>query len=200
MHRQCVELATLCAVLLAIPGCQSPAEKTAEERSEARKEISEAGKDAQKKVDEATKEYGEKLGEAEKTIADEVKEGAKEIGDAEKPVTGPKMGTENRYERFEALKNESNIAFATRADAAIARLQGDLDKARSRLGKGTNKDVSDDLADVDAALKEARKDLEQVRDKTGGVIDDGRLGVATAINKAERNLTDAYDELDKAKM
>jgi hypothetical protein len=69
-----------------------------------------------------------------------------------------------------------------------------------RAGTGASKDVTEDLADADTALKEARKDLDEVRNKTGSVIDDGRLGVATAINKAQRELDDAFDALAKANM
>jgi hypothetical protein len=211
-------MASIGAVLLAV-GCQSPAEKQAEERAEARKEITEAGKDAREKIDDANKDlakdldkdaqdiredardHGEKVVDATQKINDEVDEAAKEMTRAadDKPGFDNKMDG-NRYERFEALKNESHTTFATRADGAIAKLQADLDAARSRAGTSAPKDLAEDLTDADEALKEARKDLDEVRNKTGNVIDDGRIGVATAINKAQRELTDAYGELDKAKM
>lgn len=209
-------MAMIGAVLLAV-GCQSPAEKQAEERAEARKEISEAGKDAREKIDDANKdlakdlekdaqdiredarEHGEKVVDATQKINDEVDEAAKSMDD--KPGLGLNTGSDkNKYERFEALKNESHTTFATRADGAIAKLQGDLDTARSRAGSSASKDLTESLDDADEALKEARKDLDEVRNKTGNVVDDGRLGVSTAINKAQRELTDAYDALDKAKM
>lgn len=208
-------MATIGAILLAV-GCQSPAEKQAEERAEARKEITEAGKDAREKIDDANKDlakdldkgaqdiredardHGEKVVDATQKINDEVDEAAKEMDD--KPGLDMKPDGKGRYERFEALKNESHTTFATRADGVIAKLQADLDAARSRAGTGAAKDLAEDLADADEALKEARKDLDEVRNKTGNVIDDGRIGVATAINKAQRELDDAYGELDKAKM
>jgi len=207
MHRNAVKLASCYALALIVVGCQTPAEKTEHERAEARKEISEAGKDAAEKVQEANKEYGEKAAEAEKTIADEVTKGAKEIGEAEakdknadREGAGMKVGGGDRYTRFEALKNESHTAFAARADAAIATLQKDLDAARARAGTTAAKDIMENLTDADAALAEAKKDLEEVRNKTGNIIDDGRLGVSTAINKAQRELDDVYDELSTAKM
>ncbi len=208
-------MATIGAILLAV-GCQSAAEKQAEERAEARKEITEAGKDAREKIDDANKDlakdldkgaqdiredardHGEKVVDATQKINDEVDEAAKEMDD--KPGVDMKTGGKSRYERFEALKNESHTTFATRADGAIAKLQADLDAARSRAGTSAPKDLGEDLADAAEALKEARKDLDEVRNKTGNVIDDGRIGVATAINKAQRELDDAYEELDKAKM
>lgn len=213
MHRN-AKLAMVGALVLAAVGCQTPAEKQAGERAEARKEITEAGKDAREKIDDANKDldkdlakdtkditenledHGEAVVDATKKINDEVDEAAKEMDRAADSADKDK----NEYARFEALKNESHTAFATRADAAIAKAQADLDKAQKRAGTTAPKDLTKDLNDADAALKEARKDLDELRNKTGNVIDDGRLGVATAINKAQRELTDAYDGLDKAKM
>jgi hypothetical protein len=205
MHRNAVKLANCCALALIVVGCQSPAEKTANERAEARQEISEASKDAAEKVHEAGKDYGDKAADAQEKVTDEVREGAKEITDAQdknadRDGAGMKLGDDDRYERFEALKNESHTAFAARADAAIATLQKDLDAARSRAGTTASKDIMENLTDADAALAEAKKDLEEVRNKTGNVIDDGRLGVSTAINKAQRELDDVYDDLSTAKM
>ena len=212
------KLASVGALLLAV-GCQSPAEKQAENRAEAKQEITEAGKDAREKIDDANKDlakevnkdidksieagqdHAEKVADASKKITDEVDEAAKEINRADDDDNkgGTKAG-DDRYERFEALKNESHTAFASRADAAIGKLQADLDAARKRAGTSATKDMTENLTDADEALKEARKDLDEVRNKTGNVIDDGRIGVATAINKAQRELDDLYDDLDDAKM
>ncbi|HWB77987.1 MAG TPA: hypothetical protein VG755_23645 [Nannocystaceae bacterium] len=187
-------------------GCNNPAEKQVNERSEARKEINQAGQDAQEKVAnaredlaEAEKKFGEKVGDAQKEIADEAKEGAKEIGDADQAASDKLM--EAKYERFEILKNESESAFATRADATIARLQTDLDTATQRsTAAGATKDMQEAVKEAGEALAEARTDLVELRGKTGKLFDDGRLGVGTAINKAQRELTEAYEEMAEAKM
>lgn len=187
-------------------GCNNPAEKQVNERSEARKEINQAGQDAQEKVQnaredlaEAEKKFGEKVGDAQKEIADEAKEGAKEIGDADQDASEKLM--EAKYERFEILKNESETAFASRADATIARLQTDLDVATQRSqAAGATKDMQDATKEAKEALDEARKDLTELRAKSGKLFDDGRVGVGLAINKAQRELTDAYEAMAEAKM
>src|SRR5688500_14363963 len=132
MFRIVIKPITASALIALAMGCNTPAEKQVNERAEARKEIPEAGKDAQQKIEnaredlaEAEKKFGEKVGDAQQEIADEVDEASKEIGRADNQAS--KVGAEERYERFEILKNESEAAFASRADAAIARLQTDLD-------------------------------------------------------------------------
>ena len=187
-------------------GCQSPAEKQVNERVEANKEIPAAAKDAQKKIAdakedlaEAEKEYGEKVGEAQKEIADEVDEANKETAHADNAAS--KAMQEGRYERFEILKNESEAAFASRADAAIARLQTDLDSATQRSkGASATKDLTEAVDESSKALAEARTDLVELRGKTGKLFDDGRVGVGVAINKAQRELTEAWEELAELKM
>lgn len=186
-------------------GCQTPAEKQGQERGEARKEIREASVQAEKKIDEAGKDlddaekkFGEKVAEANEDVADEVKEANKEIAAADKDAAD-KLG-DDRYDRFEIIKNESEAEFAGRADAALARLDKDLDAAKVRTKAAANEDLSKDLEVAGGALAEAKKDLTELRAKTGKVFDDGRLGVGTAINKAQRNLADAYEEMAALKM
>lgn len=205
MTRAIIPITASALFALAI-GCNNPAEKQVNERSEARKEINQAGQDAQQKVEnaredlaEAEKKFGEKVGDAQKEIADEAKEGAKEISDADQDANEKRM--EAKYERFEILKNESETAFASRADAAIARLQTDLDVATQRSqAAGATKDMQDATKEAKEALDEARKDLTELRGKTGKLFDDGRIGVGLAINKAQRELTDAYEAMADAKM
>lgn len=187
-------------------GCDSPAEKQANERNEAKKEIAEAGKDAKKEIAEAKEDlkdaqakYGEKVGEAQKEVADQVVEGAKEIAEADKDAA--KANASERYPRFEILKDETEAAFASRADAAIATLKTDLEAARKRsTASGATKDLTDAVAEASKALDEATKDLAELRSKKGKVFDDGRLGVGTNINEAQRELSEAYVELAEAKM
>jgi hypothetical protein len=186
-------------------GCQTPAEKQGNERAEARKEINDAADKAEKKIESAAKdlddakaEFGEKVADANKELADEQNEARKEIAEADKDAA--EKLAEDRYARFEIIKNESEAEFATRADAAITRLQTDFDAAKLRTKTAANEDLTEDLDAAGTAIAEAKKDLTELRSKTGKVFDDGRLGVGTAINKAQRNLSDAYEEMASLKM
>lgn len=187
-------------------GCDSPSEKQANERTEAKKEVADAGKDAKKDITEAKEDlkdaqvkYGEKVGEAQKDIADQVVEGAKEVAEADKDAA--KANASDRYARFEILKDETEAAFASRADAAITTLKNDLDAARKRsTASGATKDLSDAVAEASKALDEATKDLNELRAKKGKIFGDGRVGVGTNINEAQRELSEAYVELAAAKM
>lgn len=181
-------------------GCQTPAEKQGQERGEARKEIREASVQAEKKIEEASndlddaeKKFGEKVVEANKDVAKEVAEANKEMAAADKDAAEKLAG--DRYERFDIIKNESEAEFAIRADAALARVATDLDAAKLRTKSAKNEDLAKDLDVAATALAEAKKDLVELRAKTGNVFDDGRLGVGTAINKAQRNLNEAYLEM-----
>ena len=194
------------ALLVLAVGCQNPAEKQVNERADARKEIPEAGKDAQKKIEEAREDldkaeqkFGEKVGDANQEITDEVKEASKQIGDADK-AANEKM-IDARYARFEILKNESESAFATRAEEAMDRLQPDVDNALlDARTPGASQKVKDAADKAKASLDEARKDLTELRSKTGKLFDDGRLGVGLAINKTQRELDTVHEEMAAAKM
>ncbi len=187
-------------------GCETPAEKQVNERADARKEIPAAAQDAKEKIENAREDladaeakFAEKVGDAQKEVAEEVEEANKEIAHADNAAS--KAMAEGRYERFEILKNESESAFATRADAAIARLQTDLDAATQRAkGAAATKDLTDAVDESSKALAEARTDLVELRGKTGKMFDDGRVGVGVAINKAQRELTEAWEELAELKM
>lgn len=186
-------------------GCQTPAEKQGKERVEARKEVNaaaiEAGKEieeAAKERNEAEKEFGEKVAAANEKVNDEIVEAKGEMAAADKEAAKELEG--DRYARFEVIKNETEGEFATRADAALAKVQADFDAAKLRAKTVTNADLDKNLAVAGTAIAEANKDLVELRAKTGKVFDDGRLGVGTAINKAQRNLSDAYQQMAALKM
>jgi hypothetical protein len=187
-------------------GCDSPSEKQANERSEAKKEVADAGKDAKKEIAEAKKdlneaqvEYGEKVGEAQKEIADKVVEGSKEVTAADKEAA--KANAADRYTRFEILKDETEAAFATRAEGALATLKTDLDAARKRsTASGAAKDLTNDVGEASTAIDEATKHLNDLRAKKGKFFDEGRIGVGTKINEAQRELGEVYVALADAKM
>lgn len=186
-------------------GCQTPAEKQGEARVEGRKEIKEATVDASKKIDEASKElneaekkFGKEVAEANKEVAEEVAEANKEIAEADKDAAKQLEG--DRYPRFEIIKNETEGEFAIRAEAALARAQTDLDAAQLKAKTTTTESLTKALDVASTAVSEAKKDLAELRTKTGKVFDDGRLGVGTAINRAQRNLSDAYKEMAALRM
>ncbi|MBC8071331.1 MAG: hypothetical protein IAG13_23600 [Deltaproteobacteria bacterium] len=181
-------------------GCDSPAEKAVNERADAKKEIAEAGKDAAKKIEgsDTPKELAENVEEGNKKILDEANEANQAIGEADKDAAA--KIADAKYERFEILKNESETAFASRADAAIARLTTDAESAAKRAATvPTNKDLADAVGEAKKALEEATKDLTELRAKSGKLFDDGRLGVGTAINEAQRELTEATEQLTQLK-
>lgn len=176
MRRKTLILASTCGLLLPLAACERTERQTADERAEVRQEAREIGQEA--------RQGGE-------NVAQEVRETNKQIGQAaEKAV-------DDRYERFEAYENESSETFASRADAAIQRLETDLQQVRQ---KATSDDANEAVQDAQEAINEAKKDLADVRGKTGVVIDDGRMGVAMNINQAQRKLTDVYDQMSEAKM
>jgi hypothetical protein len=186
-------------------GCQTPAEKQGEARVEARKEINEATVEASKKIDEAGKdlkeagkEFGKEVADANKEVAEEVAEANKEMAEADKDAAKALEG--DRYARFEIIKNETEGEFAIRAEAALARAQTDLDAAKLKAKSVTNETLAKKIDVASTAVAEAKKDLAELRTKTGKVFDDGRLGVGTAINRAQRNLSDAYQEMAALRM
>ena len=175
MRRNSLIFAGTCGLLLSLPACENTERKTADERAAARQDIKEVGQDV--------REAGERA-------AGEVREGTQKMGEA---AGGMISG---RYERFEAYDDETAEAFASRADAAIQRLETDMKQARQKAGTETN----EDLDDAQQAIEDAKKDIADVRGKSGTVVDDGRLGVAMNINQAQRQLSAAFDEMSQAKM
>lgn len=202
--------------------CQTPPDRTTDDRRvDARSdrgdaydpydEIREAGVEAHKKIATApTRPMPPMPAPADKkpTTVDDMKPPT--IDDTKKTTVDDEMAAANRdaakklaadrYERFDIIKNETEMAFAARADTAIARLQTDLDAAKKRTQASTTTDLGDNLADATEALDEAKEDLAELRGKTGKIFDDGRIGVGVAINRAQRQLSNAYEEMAALKM
>ena len=176
MRRKALILASTCGLLLPLAACERTERQTADERAEVRQEA---------------REIGQEVRQGGENVAQEVREANKKIGEAAEEMAA------GRYERFEAYEDESAQTFASRADAAIQRLETDLQQVRQ---KATSDDAKEQLEDAQEAINEAKKDLADVRGQTGTIIDDGRMGVAMNINQAQRQLTEAYDEMSEAKM
>lgn len=186
-------LACVCGLLLCASACKTTEEqKTAEDgTADVEEELREAAEAARKEIEHA----GEKIEHAAKEGAEEVREGAHEVREGADELgrdvsrTANELGLGNgKYERFAAYEKESVATFAARADTAITALQADLEAARSKVEGEPKGEVKMDLERAENALKEARKDLVEVRTNSGATIDDGRLGVAVNINEAQRRL------------
>jgi hypothetical protein len=104
----------------------------------------------------------------------------------------PRMDTD-RYERFEAIRDETKVAFTQRADEAISRIETDIQALESRAAG--NKDAAEGIGDAKEAILEAREDLNEIRTGSDEVFDDGKMGVAVAINKAQREVEDIREEM-----
>lgn len=190
MHRNALALASICGLLLATSACETTEKKTTGEQAEAQQEIGQAAERTERTVEQAGKEVEQTARQG----AGEVRQGAREVGGAaEQMVAG-------RYERFDAYEDETAAAFAARADAAISRLQKDLQQLRQKAGARMTDDIQDNVGDAQESLREAQTDLQEVRTGTGTIIDDGRLGVAMNINDAQRELSDAYEEIAEPQM
>ncbi|MCR9161299.1 MAG: hypothetical protein ACE37F_12440 [Nannocystaceae bacterium] len=137
---------------------------------------------AKEKVADAKQEAREGVAEAK----EELKEAKKELEDAkeaaEKQLEGAEADAAGDQERgrFEALKDETDAAFVARAKKRIETIDGELEGLDDAVRK------SPEFIDVEKKLAEARKDLAEF--KGDKLLDDGKLGVTTAINAAERKL------------
>lgn len=187
MLRNSMKLCGVCALLIAVVGCdKSPGE----EKAEANKEIAQAQEKAREAEvdarDEPAGEAAREVAEANKDMAEKTAQEMKEVANAENDDAG-------EYERFEALKDETKTAFSQRAEAALTKVETDLKAIESQaLAKD---DTKDDVNDAKEALAEARKDLQEVTGTNDKAFDDGKVGVAMAINKAQREVADLREEL-----
>jgi hypothetical protein len=182
----------------------------AEERQEARKEMGEALDDHREKVNEAEEENeadkGKQITQANKELADKQKEAYEDVKEAEedeaeegsrvvdRPV-GDKPETDKDVlaDRFEAYKDETKAEFQTRAQGRIAALEKELKSVEGKAdAKGTEV-----LAEARTSLDEAKKDLKEVVSGTEDVFDDGKAGVAVAINKARRKVERVKEDIAK---
>lgn len=212
MNRRSMTLYALALGLCSIGACtKSPSE----ERAEARREMGEALDDHRKEVKEAEEEHtgerakeiteaNEKLAEKQKEAYEDVKEAEEEAAedDVEDDNEGsvvaegnakPEKDVNAVKDRFEAYKGETKSQFETRAQARIAALEGEI---KTIAGHHTvdSKD-QDQLSDARNSLAEAKKDLDEVVHGTDKVFDDGKAGVAVAINKARRKVERVKDDV-----
>jgi hypothetical protein len=178
MRQKALILASTSGLLLSLSACETTEKRTADERTEVRQEA---------------EELGQEIRQGGENVAGKTKEAGKKIGEAAEEMAA------GRYERFEAFEDETGQTFASRADAAIQRLEMDMQQMRGKTGPQMD-EAKDELDDAQEAINEAKKDLAEIRAETGTIIDDGRMGVTTNINQAQRQLSKAYDEMSEAKM
>lgn len=215
MNRRSMTLYALALGLCSVGACdKSPSE----ERAEARREMGEALDDHRKEVKEAEEEHSgerakeiteanEKLAEKQKEAYEDVKEAERDEAeeardDADDDNEGsvvaegnakPEKDVDAVKDRFEAYKGETKSQFETRAHARIAALEGEI---KTIEGKTSDAKDGDTLSDARNSLAEAKKDLDEVVHGTDKVFDDGKAGVAVAINKARRKVERVRDDVN----
>jgi hypothetical protein len=219
MHRKAIELCGGCVVVLALIGCETPTEKRQEAREKVAREEDEAVRAQREMAEEVRQERArtqEKLGEAREEMAEEMtdeyvdqqkkvgeerrdaQEARAELAEEEADQAVARGEEPGKMPRFEALKNETNLAFAQRADARLLLLSAEIEVLAEQCklaAQAKRSEVEKELGKAREAYAEASKDLAEVRNRTGTFIDDGRLGVAMAINRAERKLQNVREDL-----
>ena len=165
MTRMLMPAVITCALFVGCGG-DSPTEEIREARAEHREAIDDARRiddpgERAEAIDDADEELAEAYADARQTIEHDAGQDAR-----------PEL-----RERFEAFRDEPDPAFASRARERIAMIQSDLDRLSTTAVQREG---------VDDSLSEAREDLQEFDE--GEVFDDGKLGVTTAINSAERKL------------
>jgi cytochrome c556 len=211
MNRKSLTLSVV-ALALSLGACNKD---PAEERQEARREMGEALDDHAEKVNEAQEENeadkGKEITQANKELADKQKEAYDDVEAAEKREAedmdeeegarvverpaGDKPESEKDVlaDRFEAYKDETKAEFQTRAQGRIAALEKELKSVEGTVDADAHKV----LDEAKTSLAEAKKDLNEVVSGTEEVFDDGKAGVAVAINKARRKLERVKDDMTK---
>jgi len=149
-------------------GCES--DSPAEDMKQAREEHRESLQEAQTIND--PEDRTEAMNEANVELAEEYADAREEMAMHSGQVAHP-----GARDRFEAFRDETDPAFAARARERIAMIDSDLGRMSTTAAQ--RKGVAD-------SLREAREDLEEFR--RDEVFDDGKVGVTTAINSAERKL------------
>ncbi len=100
------------------------------------------------------------------------------------------------YAHFGWVSNESVEAFCMRADRRVATLEHDRLGMLARASAAADPRPRELLVLATEALAEARSDVAELRGaKERLLLDDGRPGVAAAINRAQRALSDAAETL-----
>jgi cytochrome c556 len=208
MNRKSLTLSVV-ALALSLGACNKD---PAEERQEARREMGEALDDHAEKVNEAQEENeadkGKEITQANKELADKQKEAYDDVREAEeneademdpdrpladKPDNVNESEKDVLANRFEAYKDETKAEFQTRAQARIQALEQELKSVEGSAPA----DRDDDLAAARTSLDEAKKDLNEVVSGTEEVFDDGKAGVAVAINKARRKVERVKEDVAK---
>lgn len=184
--------------LLSLPACQK--DDPAKERREARKEMGEALDEHREKVNEALdKDQPEKIeevSEANRELAEKHKKAYEDVEEAEAEKNEqmararPESELDPVNDRFEAYKDETKDQFKMRASARINALEQEIKSIEGTVSE----DATDEIADARSSLEEARKDLGEVVGGTEEVFDDGKAGVAVAINRARRKVERIKDE------
>lgn len=170
---------------------QEAQEDVVEARTEARQDAAEALRDHVEPADQAKSvaQINEDLAQEHKEAYEGVQDPKHAANDAHAGVhAGDGSVLAGKYERFEALEDESDEAFIRRADAAIQRVESDL------TAGGTTPSEKEDYLDAKEAIASAKKSLTEARQKPDDAVFDGKVRVAVAINSAQREVSEVLEE------
>jgi len=163
-------------------------------REEAREDVIEARSEARQDAAEAMRhddpsQSAERVAEINQDLAESHKDAYQGVNDkAGAPAAGAVATV--KYERFEALEDESDEAFLSRADSAIRRVETDL------TAMGTAQTADDDYYDAKESIANAKKSLSEARQKPSDAVFDGKVRVAVAINSAQRQVAELADDMN----
>ena len=185
--------------LLSLPACNR--DEPAKERRAARQEVGEALDEHREQVNEAVEEAegekAKKVTEANRELAEKHKEAYEDVEESQREYDEqmarkqPESAKDPVTDRFEAYKDETKQEFQTRASARINALEQEIRSMEGRV----EADDTDEVAAARTSLDEARKDLDEVVGGTEEVFDDGKAGVAVAINRARRKVERIKDDM-----
>jgi vacuolar-type H+-ATPase subunit H len=195
MHRKATM--TSLTILATILGCQDSADRELKAREEAREDVQEARRKSAEEVREADREFSKKLDEQQQEVDEARRELTEARGEAREKVAKAEAEAREkvaRHPRFELIKTETRAEFALRAETTLTRLDKEIEDLTATA---KHADEIEGLKEARAALAEARRDLIEVRAKSGGLLDDGRLGVTTAINETQRKIETVRERLEK---
>ncbi|MBK6919923.1 MAG: hypothetical protein IPH07_21175 [Deltaproteobacteria bacterium] len=206
--------AVLAPLLAALGACSTPAQDQVEAHRDAEQELRDATSKTQAELDQANRKLAAELREAKgpkeiaaaidrhdatvvdahEELAASVSKQAEKLAEADHDAAAAIAGAV-AFAPFERDEGESLAAFCSRAEQRIVALEADLGGLNAQAVGSSSTDARTQLSKATTSLAEARKDLDEVRYGDAAILDDGRLGVGIAINRAQHQLTAARQAL-----
>ncbi|MBL8946995.1 MAG: hypothetical protein JNK45_27735 [Myxococcales bacterium] len=185
MLRHVLPLSLACSLAAS---CRTPTEVQVDEHVAARDDVTKAGElagkrgeAAREKLEDAQREFGDEVAKAQIGIGRAVSAADQRVATADATAAGARAS--DRYPRFADLTVESEVEFDTRAQAALDRVELDLEVAAQRGAAAGDAALTAATREAADDLATARQDLASLRSKTGAVLDDGKVGVKMAVDR-----------------